>query len=186
MTQQKRSENGLARSWAAATKRALSDWRWFPVLGKVGLGALALVLLSILGAGGLQSAGASPEALTVATVVSPSPTTATPASVAPGASSSALVASSATAQRGAVDCEVDAPRGVTSDGRVVLNVASASELRTLPGVGPARAAAIVALRERLGRYRRVEELLRVRGIGRRSLQKLRPLVVVDAPPAKEE
>jgi len=180
MVEQRRSGNELARSWAARTRRALSDWRWFPVLGKVGLGALALVLLSFLGAGGLQSAGASPEALTVATVVSPVRVVAVPESVAPVASSSAGM------RRDAVDCEVDAPRGVTSDGRVVLNVASASELRTLPGVGPARAAAIVALRERLGRYRRVEELLRVRGIGPRSLQKLRPLVVLNAPPPAEE
>ncbi len=71
--------------------------------------------------------------------------------------------------------------GVTADGRIILNTASVDELVALPGVGKRRAAAIVALRKRLGRFRRVRDLLRVRGIGFRSLRKITPLVVVDPP-----
>ena len=75
-------------------------------------------------------------------------------------------------------------RGVTPDGRVILNVASAEELTRLPGVGRKRARAILALRERLKRFRRISDLLRVRGIGVRSLRRMKPHLVLD-PPKKE-
>lgn len=71
--------------------------------------------------------------------------------------------------------------GVLPDGRVVLNVASEDELTRLPGVGPTRAKAIAALRTRLGRFRSLNDLRRVKGIGRRSLERLRPHAVLDAP-----
>lgn len=77
------------------------------------------------------------------------------------------------------------PPAVTDDGRVVLNVAAEPDLTRLPGIGPKRAQAIVELRERLGRFSRLEQLLRVRGIGRRTLRRLRPLLVLD-PPAPPE
>jgi competence protein ComEA len=66
--------------------------------------------------------------------------------------------------------------------KVVLNTATAAELCTLPGIGPKRAEQILALREKLGgRFRRLEDLRRVRGIGRKKLEQLRPLVVLDPP-----
>ena len=52
-------------------------------------------------------------------------------------------------------------------------------MRRLPGVGEKRANAILALRTRLGRLRAVEDLLKVRGIGRAMLKRLRPLVRLD-------
>lgn len=76
-------------------------------------------------------------------------------------------------------------RGVLPDGRIVLNTASVEELCRLKGIGPARAKKIVALRERLGRYRSVRQLLRVRGIGPLTLQRLRPKLVLDAPEASD-
>ncbi len=66
---------------------------------------------------------------------------------------------------------------------VYLNHASVDELRRLPGVGPKRAEAILVLRQRLGRFHRVEDLLRVKGVGRSTLKKWRPLVRLDAPPS---
>jgi len=72
--------------------------------------------------------------------------------------------------------------GVTADGRVVLNIANEDELRRLPGIGATKAKAIVALRAKLGRFRKPEDLLRVKGIGRRSLARMRPLLLVDPPP----
>ena len=51
----------------------------------------------------------------------------------------------------------------------------------LPGVGQRRAEAIVELRTRLKRFRRVQDLLRVKGIGPRSLKRLMPHMVLDAP-----
>ena len=77
--------------------------------------------------------------------------------------------------------EAAAGAGVLPDGRVVLNVASEQDLTRLPGIGPARAKAILALRLRLGRFRSLTDLRRVKGIGRRSLERLRPHAVLDAP-----
>jgi len=70
----------------------------------------------------------------------------------------------------------------TPDDPVYLNQATADELRRLPGVGAKRAQAIVALRARLGRFGRVEDLLRVKGVGRHTLRKWRPLLRLDAAP----
>ena len=77
-----------------------------------------------------------------------------------------------------------APPGVTADGKIIINTASASELEQLPGVGAKRAAAIIKLRTRMKKFRRATDLLRVRGIGVRTLRRMLPLLVVD-PPAPE-
>ncbi len=71
----------------------------------------------------------------------------------------------------------------TAEDPVYINYASAEELRRLPGVGPKRAESIVALRQRMGRFQRVEDLLRVKGIGRTTIRKWRPLLRLDAPRA---
>lgn len=63
-------------------------------------------------------------------------------------------------------------------GPVDLNRATATELDVLPGVGPATAAAIVTWRDQNGRFRQVEDLLEVPGIGPTRLERLRPLVRV--------
>jgi competence ComEA-like helix-hairpin-helix protein len=72
------------------------------------------------------------------------------------------------------------PAGITPDGKVILNLASADELTKLPGVGMKRAAAIVALRTKLKRFRHPTDLLRVKGIGPRGLQRMLPHLVLDA------
>jgi competence protein ComEA len=71
--------------------------------------------------------------------------------------------------------------GVTEDGRVILNTANAEELTKLPSVGKKRAEAIIELRKRLKRFRRPTDLLRVRGIGVKTLKKMLPHLVVDPP-----
>lgn len=62
---------------------------------------------------------------------------------------------------------------------VDLNTATESQLIDLPGIGPSKARAILAYREQRA-FRRVEELMRVRGIGRGTFRQLRPLVTVRA------
>ena len=74
------------------------------------------------------------------------------------------------------------PSAFLADGRLILNRAGESDLVRLPGVGPSRAAAIVALRKKLKRFRKVHDLLRIRGIGWKSLKKLKPKIVLDQPP----
>ncbi|MGD8858706.1 MAG: helix-hairpin-helix domain-containing protein [Myxococcales bacterium] len=76
-------------------------------------------------------------------------------------------------------------------GVVNINTASEVELMRLPGVGPSKARAIVELRQRLERFKRVEGIMRVRGIGRKTFRKLRPMLSVEgettlqqAPPAR--
>jgi len=73
--------------------------------------------------------------------------------------------------------EQPASRGVLPDGRIDLNAASLAELETLPGVGPARAQAIIAEREARP-FRVPGDLRRVPGIGEATFQRLAPLVAV--------
>jgi len=66
-----------------------------------------------------------------------------------------------------------------------LNTATVEELQTLPGIGPTTAKAIIRFREKSGPFRRVEDLLAIRGITKRRLEILRPYVTVaPAPPAR--
>jgi competence protein ComEA len=59
-----------------------------------------------------------------------------------------------------------------------LNTATAEQLDALPGVGPATAKAILDYRTQHRRFRSVDELLEVRGIGEAKLAQLKPLVRV--------
>ena len=70
---------------------------------------------------------------------------------------------------------------MTPDGlqrRINLNTATAAELQTLPGVGPAVATRIIDLRQRMGGFRRVEDLLNVNGIGPTVFENMRDLIIV--------
>lgn len=60
-----------------------------------------------------------------------------------------------------------------------LNTATQAELELLPGVGPALAKRIIEDRTVRGPYRRVEDLDRVKGIGPRLMERIRPLAKVD-------
>ncbi len=62
--------------------------------------------------------------------------------------------------------------------RVKLNTATAAELEALPGVGPALAQRITAYRQGR-RFSSVDDLLKVKGIGKAKLERLRSLVEVD-------
>ena len=59
-----------------------------------------------------------------------------------------------------------------------INTAGIADLVKLPSVGHKRAEAILKLRKRLGGFDRVEQLMRVRGIGRKTFRKMRPMVTV--------
>ena len=63
---------------------------------------------------------------------------------------------------------------------VNLNTANAAELRTLPNIGAATAARILEYRQKNGGFKKIEDLMNVRGIGEKSFLKLKPLVTVAA------
>jgi competence protein ComEA len=64
-------------------------------------------------------------------------------------------------------------------GTVNINTATAEQLEMLPGIGESRAQAVVAERKRSGGFKRVDDLLAVKGIGEASLDKLRPYLTLD-------
>lgn len=136
---------------------------WAPVATRVAIALVAIAALAAvgraLGAGNPASAALPPALGSALAVASASP----PANEAPAAE--------------AVDAPADA--GPPGPQKVALNQADEAELCKLPGVGPSRARAVLALRQRLGRLRSVDDLLRVKGIGRKLVARLRPLVVLD-------
>ena len=68
--------------------------------------------------------------------------------------------------------------GATAGGKVDLNRATAAELDALPGVGPSTAQKIVDDREANGPFKKVEDLMRVSGIGQKKFDALKDLVTV--------
>lgn len=64
----------------------------------------------------------------------------------------------------------------STNGTININRAEATTLEQLPGIGPAKAQAIVAYREENGPFKTVEDLLQVSGIGPKSIEKLREQV----------
>jgi competence protein ComEA len=63
-------------------------------------------------------------------------------------------------------------------GVVNLNTATPEQLQLLPGVGEARAVAIVQIRKDRGGFKQVEDLLAVKGIGETMLERMRPFVTL--------
>ncbi len=67
----------------------------------------------------------------------------------------------------------DSPRLV---GAININTATAEELQLLPGVGEARAKAVIQLRKQRGGFKSVDDLTLVKGIGDVALERMRPFV----------
>jgi comEA protein len=61
---------------------------------------------------------------------------------------------------------------------VNLNTATAAQLDALPGVGASTAQRIVEYRQKNGSFKKIEELMNVKGIGEKSFLKLKPLITV--------
>ncbi len=64
-------------------------------------------------------------------------------------------------------------------GSVDLNTATSTELQSLPGIGPAKAAAIIQYRTDNGPFASVDQLTAVNGIGPATLANVRSMVTVD-------
>ena len=63
--------------------------------------------------------------------------------------------------------------------RVNINTATAQELQLLPRIGPATAGRIVEFRKANGPFEAVEEIMRVRGVGERTFELLKPYLALE-------
>jgi competence protein ComEA len=64
-------------------------------------------------------------------------------------------------------------------GKVNVNTATAEQLAALPGVGEVTAKAIVQYREMNGPFKKVDDLMEVKGIGEKKLEAIRSLVTLE-------
>lgn len=175
-------------AWIKGLSERIRSSAWTPLVVKVTAGLVGFFALAFVGSG----AAADLLPGRAGTYLGP-PTNSKPAlsasAVAPHVAPVALppaVPSGQTpvADAGAPDAEPSPPPttgAVTADGKVILNLATEDDLRKLPGIGPKKAQAILALRTKLGKFTRPEDLLRVKGIGRKKLAKLRPRLLIDPP-----
>ncbi len=62
---------------------------------------------------------------------------------------------------------------------VNINTASQEELESLPGIGKSYAQRIIEYRETIGEFTSVEELVNVKGIGEKTLEKLKPFLELE-------
>ncbi|MDI1430663.1 ComEA family DNA-binding protein [Polyangium sorediatum] len=176
-----------ARAFFGSIGARLCGSAWTPLAGKAALGALGFLALAFVGSGAAaewmpRRVGAylGPPATSMSAAV-PVPAAVADAGAAADAGAHADAAAAAVADAVAV-ADAGAPiAAVTADGRVILNLATEEDLRKLPGIGATKAKAILALRAKLGRFKRPEDLLRVKGLGRKSLARLRPKLLIDPP-----
>ena len=61
-----------------------------------------------------------------------------------------------------------------------LNTATVAQLETLPGIGARTAQLIVEHRQKHGNFKKIEELMNIKGIGEKSFLKIKPMVTVGA------
>lgn len=66
---------------------------------------------------------------------------------------------------------------------VNINTGTSVELQTLPGVGAATATRIIEYRQKNGGFKKIEDLMNVRGIGEKTFLKLKPLITIAPPKA---
>lgn len=164
--------NAVTRSFVERVAGGLRRFRsspWSLAVLRVAGAAVVVIVLALIGTSAhavpqtpsLDAGAASTDS---SSVPAPVPLPAPPTSV--GGPSDPSVA-------------VEHSQRATPDDPVHLNSAALADLERLPGIGPKRATAILALRARLGRFRAVEDLMRVKGVGRATVKKLRPLVRLD-------
>ena len=65
-----------------------------------------------------------------------------------------------------------------NSGRINLNTATANQIETIKGIGPKTAARIIKQRNAMGRFTRLEDLLRIKGIGPKTLRRLSGIVEI--------
>lgn len=69
---------------------------------------------------------------------------------------------------------------------VNLNTATSEELQTVPGIGPATAEKILQMRKNYGAFKSVDDLLAIKGIGPKRLEKMRKYLTVGKTPSSNK
>ena len=67
---------------------------------------------------------------------------------------------------------------------VNINTAASAELEKLPGIGAKTAERIIEYRQKNGPFKKIEELMNVRGVGEKNFLKLKDLINVGAKPER--
>lgn len=163
--------------WLAV--RRLREGVWAPVLFKTALAGMGMALLAALG---VASTWATPAGVPVVERARALNALVEPADGGAAAHPQSVLENDRSRLAAA---RTSGDAGAPHD-KIVLNLASAEELTRLPGVGPKRARAIVDLRARLHGFKRAADLLRIRGIGPRSLKRMLPYLVLDEPSGSKD
>jgi competence protein ComEA len=85
---------------------------------------------------------------------------------------------SAAEQKPAAPVKAATAAKATASSPVNLNTATQAQLETLPGIGAKAAERILEYRQKNGTFKKVEDLMNVKGIGEKAFLKLKPMITV--------
>jgi len=63
-------------------------------------------------------------------------------------------------------------------GKINLNTASAEQLESLPGIGPVTAKRIVDYRAKVGKFKQIEEIINIEGIGEKKFERIKDRLTI--------
>ena len=85
-------------------------------------------------------------------------------------------------QKASAPAKAAAPAAATPASPVNLNTATQAQLETLPGIGAKAAQRILEYRQKNGNFKKLEDLMNVKGIGEKAFLKLKPLLTISTKP----
>ena len=92
-----------------------------------------------------------------------------------------LVAAAVSAQEAGRPATKASAATASAGAPINLNTATVAQLETLPGIGKSTAERILEYRQKNGSFKKVEDLMNVRGIGEKSFLKMKALITVTTP-----